>query len=67
MSRKDLLLDIAASETITITTSAGRSFTARVRKHKTVNLETYPPVELLSLELGGIEVVPAEGDQVAKR
>jgi hypothetical protein len=59
MSRKDLLLDIAASETITITTAAGRSYTARVRKHKASDLEVHPPVELLSLELGGIEAVPA--------
>lgn len=62
MSRKDLLADLAASTEITITTSSGRSFTARARVQKVRDLDLYPPIELLDVELGRIEVVAAPGE-----
>ena len=72
MARKDLLLDLDTDpdRRVTITTSAGRSYTARVRRIAEVNVERLdpqPPIERIELELGNVEVVPAEGDQAAKR
>lgn len=66
-NRKELLEDLAVDLTLTIkiTTSAGRSYTARVRRQGKRDLELFPPIELLELELGRIELVeesPAEAD-----
>lgn len=66
-NRKELLEDLRAdlTMTVTITPASGRSFTARVRKFGQRDLELFPPIELLELELGRIELVeesPAEAD-----
>lgn len=60
-NRKELLQDLRAdlTMTVTITPASGRSYTARVRKFEQRDLELFPPIELLELELGRIELVEA--------
>lgn len=58
MSRKDLLDDLSANNTITITTSTGRRFYARTRELLALDLEMHPPIERLSLQLGSIVSAP---------
>ncbi len=64
-NRKDLLADLAADPKITITTSAGRSYTARVHNPVIRDRESLPPIERIGLEVGRIELAqeaPAEAD-----
>lgn len=64
-NRKDLLADLAADPKITITTSSGRSYTAKVGRTSKRDLETMPPLEMLDAQISRIELAeeaPAEAD-----
>ena len=58
-NRKDLLADLAADPKITITTSSGRSYTAKVGRTSKRDLETMPPLEMLDAQISRIELVEA--------